>query len=557
MQAKSRILVFLVAILSAVALTACGGGTTGKTWFNTPSVPLKMGADGSLSLWGLPVGPPNGQIAAQVAQLQGAGVEQLEVRPGYDGIFLYSNGEPLPYVEWDQESIGTLQGVLNNLPAEMTNGQDLSQVAQALDGLRTIGIGAKVNVPPAGGGAPQTFAPWTGETLFTDSDAAPENSMTVGSLAFSPDGQATIEGTPLSNLGVGGVALPAGVIAALTATGAEKLGLKSTANGLDLSLGDKKLPSIAFNGGSLDSVLNVAGPFIGDQAMLDTIKSAVPTLQSTELDLQVGLTGEPAVATDLGEIPLAINADGTLSAMGFPTGQPVLDENMLGQLQAAGISQLDVNLNSGSGIQLGANGASLPSLSWTGDSFDKIVNGVVKPMLGDSAGSLDSGLAIFDSISGENGFATSLTIPGADGSSPEMMAANLGSFAAPDPNAPTGTIRMVANYADGQLTDISGTDMSAFADMAALPPQLADIMGQLGASALQIKSETNKLNIMADGENLMALDYDTASLNSLLDLAGPFLGDTPLADPNMMAFVKNTIVPSLPGSDLDITINVE
>lgn len=557
MQAKSKILVFLVAMMSALALTACGGGTTDKTWFNTPSVPVKLGADGSASLWGLPVSPPRADVAAQVAQLQGADVQQLEVRPGYDGIFLYSNGESLPYVEWDQESIGTLQGVLNNLPADMTQGNDLSQVAQALDGLRTIGIGVKVNVPPAAGAEARTFAPWTGETVFEDSDAAPEQSMTIGSLAFTPDGEGTIEGMPLSGLVPGGVAIPAGVIAALTAAGGDKLGLKSTANGLDLSLGDKKLPSIAFNGGSLESVLNVAGPFIGDQGMMDTIKSAVPMLQSTELDVQVGLTGEPAVATDLGEIPLAINADGTLSAMGFPTGQTVLDAEMLGQLQAAGIQQLDVNLNSDSGIQLGANGASLPSISWTGDSFDKIVNGVVKPMMGENAGQIDSGLAIFESISGKNGFSTSLTIPGADGSTAEAVAANLGSFAAPDPSAPTGTIRMVANYADGQLTDISGADMSVFADMAVLPPALSNMMADLGASALQIKSETNKLNIMADGENLMALDYDAASLNSLLDLAGPFLAETPLADPNMMAFVQNMIVPSLPGSDLDITINVE
>ena len=555
MQAKSKILVFLVAMLSALLLSACGGGTTGKTLFNVPSIPLKVNADGTASLFGL--GLPPVVDPAMVQQLQGAGIQQLEVRPGYNGIHVYNNGQDLPYIKWDADSVGTLGEVLTNLPADMTGGADMNAIAQAIPALRQIGLGVKLNVPPADGAEVLAIAPWRGETTATVSDAAPEQSMKIGSLAFTPDGAASVAGVPLSDLGVSGVAIPAGIMGALAAVGADKLGVTTGANGIDLSLGGKKLPSIAFDGDSLAGVIDVAAPFIGDEATLNTIKSAVPTLQTTALDLDVSLTGE-AGETDLGSIPLALNADGTLSAMGFPTGQTVLDAEMLGQLQAAGIQQLDVNLNADSGLQLGANGMSLPSLSWTGDSLDKIINGVVIPMTGANAEQINGGLAIFDNIAGESGFSTSLSIPNADGSTAESVDAVLGSYAAADPNAPTGTIRMVANYAGGQLQDISGTDLGAFAEMIpALPPQVADMMSQLGASALQIKSEANKLNILADGENLLTLDYDATSLNTMLDLAAPFLADTPLADANVMAFVQNTIVPSLPGSDLDITLNVE
>jgi len=555
MQAKSKILVFLVAMLSALLLSACGGGTTGKTMFNAPSVPLKVNTDGTASLFG--IGLPQQVVdPAMVQQLQGADIQQLEVRPGYNGIHIYNNGEDLPYIEWDAESAGTLGEVLKSLPAEMTGGADMNAIADALPLLRQFGIGVKLNVPLADGAEVLDIEPWKGETTATVSDVEPEQSMSVGSLAFTPDGAATVAGVPLSDLGVAGVAIPPAIMSTLSGLG-DTLGVKTGANGIDLSIGDKQLPNIAFDGNSLDNVLDVAAPFIGDEATLNTIKSAVPTLQSTALDLQVSLTGETG-ETDLGSIPLALNADGTLSAMGFPTGQTVLDPAMLEQLQAAGIQQLDVNLNADSGLKLGANGMSLPSLSWTGDSFDKILNGVVIPMTGASAEQVNGGLEIFNNIAGENGFSTSLSIPNADGSAAETVDASLGNFVEPDADAPTGTIRMVANYANGQLQDISGTDLGDFATMIpALPPQFADMMNQLDASALQLKTDVNKLNVLADGENLLSLDYDAASLNTMLDLAAPFLADTPLADANVMSFVQNTIVPSLPGSDLDITVNVE
>jgi len=47
MQAKPKILkIFLVALMASLVLGACGGGTTGSTWFNLPSIPVKIGADG-------------------------------------------------------------------------------------------------------------------------------------------------------------------------------------------------------------------------------------------------------------------------------------------------------------------------------------------------------------------------------------------------------------------------------------------------------------------------------------------------------------------------------
>ena len=43
MQAKPKILkIFLVALIASLLLGACYGGSTGRVWFNLPSLPIHL-----------------------------------------------------------------------------------------------------------------------------------------------------------------------------------------------------------------------------------------------------------------------------------------------------------------------------------------------------------------------------------------------------------------------------------------------------------------------------------------------------------------------------------
>ncbi len=81
MQARPKIVkILVVALLVSLILAACGGGSTGKTWFNLPSAKVRISPEGTMSVWGLNVGPfPQ---TALIQQLQAANIQQLKVRIG-------------------------------------------------------------------------------------------------------------------------------------------------------------------------------------------------------------------------------------------------------------------------------------------------------------------------------------------------------------------------------------------------------------------------------------------------------------------------------------------
>lgn len=82
-QAKGRLLRTLLAVLViSLALGACSGGAGGgSTWFNLPSIPVTVDANGNGTVLGFPIG----QVLQQslLDQFAVAGVDVLEVRIGY------------------------------------------------------------------------------------------------------------------------------------------------------------------------------------------------------------------------------------------------------------------------------------------------------------------------------------------------------------------------------------------------------------------------------------------------------------------------------------------
>ncbi|NJN82321.1 MAG: hypothetical protein HC802_08640 [Caldilineaceae bacterium] len=320
MLAKPKIVrIFLVLVVVSLLLGACGGGDSGKTWFNLPSVALRVNADGNASLWGFNLGPV--LQTSLIQQLQGADIQKLELRIGYNGVHLYVNGNDLPYISWDQTSVETLQVVLETLPT-VPNG---AQIAQALPWLRTIGLGAALYIAPPSGTAALDIPSWTGETTVTpDTVAEPTiGPITIGAIVFDPDGNAVIEGMPLSTLEqLTGSSLPlrldANTLALLESLGLESILIMTQPNGIDLFMNQNPLPGLAYDTASLEQTATLAAAFVTDPAQLATIDQVLTILPGAEIQVGVSFTGEPIVETDLGTIRFAVTADGTIVLAGIP-----------------------------------------------------------------------------------------------------------------------------------------------------------------------------------------------------------------------------------------------
>ncbi len=80
MQARAKILIILViALIVSLVLVGRGGGTSGSTWFNLPSVKVNVQENGTAKVFGFNV---NSQILqpAMIQQLQTANIQKLEIR---------------------------------------------------------------------------------------------------------------------------------------------------------------------------------------------------------------------------------------------------------------------------------------------------------------------------------------------------------------------------------------------------------------------------------------------------------------------------------------------
>ena len=91
----------------------------------------------------------------------------------------------------------------------------------------------------------------------------------------------------------------------------------------------------------------------------------------------------------------------------------------------------------------------------------------------------------------------------------------------------------------------------------ALPANIARILYDgLQVSELELISTANQLNVVADGEVLLTLHYDSPSILRTLELAAPFLPEEIaeiLADPAISALFIDEFLPLIVGASLNVT----
>lgn len=558
MQARPKIVkILVVALLVSLILAACGGGSTGKTWFNLPSAKVHIQPDGAMRVWGLNVGYfPQ---PALIQQLQAANIQQLEVRTGYNGIHVYANGEDLPYIKWDETSVQTLQEVLPQLPGV----PNADTIASALPWLRTIGLGVLLDMPLAQGTSDLAIPKWSGETSFTTTTPTETvlGPLVIGSLTFDPQGQAIIEGVPASTLeqALGmpiPLALDANMLSILQGLGAQVVQVKVQPNGIDLSLNDRPLPSIAWDEQRLNSLLTYVPAFVADPAQVATLNQVVPLLNAADVTVAVSFTGEQAVDTVLTPIEINMTPEGDLLLFGIPVAQGAIPADTIANLQAANIQQFALSVQP-TGLSLAANGQTLPTVTWTEESLATLVN-VIGPMAG-GTDLLNTLLPVVLGL-GPN---VKVNVPLAEGATAVEIPAEVTFAVQPveaNPQAPIIRVNTAVDVA-GNLVMLGGFSAEELATLGITLPTLpADSLTALragGVEQLQLNTEPGILHLQFDGSEALALNYDEPSITTALDIVTPFLGDSPLATPVINQLLREQFVPLMLTSNVNIAIDLE
>lgn len=550
MQAKRKLLpILLVLLVAALIVAACsGGGAAGqeKTWFNLPAVPLDVNPDGTLSLYG--IGLPVGAVLTPelVQQLQAANVQQLQVRAGANGVFIYVNGQALPYLAWDSQSATNLNNVLK--AAGMT--VDVNQ-------LRTVGLGANLKIPPAQGQAALNIPRWSGETVIPAAQPAAADTLSLG-VTVNDQGQISALGLPADVLAaMTGGALPvidANTLAMINALGWNTLSVKTTPGGITLvANGDQPLPYIAFDAESLQRGIDIASPLLApsNPSLVPLLQQVATMLPNQNLDLTIGFNGTD-VATKLSDLPVGIAEDGSITFSGMAIPGATIPAATLTQLTDAGIGSLGVAATDDS-ILLAVNGQSLPKISFSPAGLDTVAN-LASSLAGVQPAMITGGLQALSNA----GLSTSITLPGGTAA----PAPTEPTFTAPDlGDVPTPTIKVAATVQDGQITSVGGLTADQLAALGvalpALPANINDMLTGFGAQQVDIVTSPNKLSILLDGQDTINLEYDQASLLAMWNLLKPQLAGSPLADPALQSLIEEQFLPLLPGSNINLAVTLE
>ena len=511
MPALLRKIIIILAFI--LILGACnGGGDGGSTLLNLPSVPIRIDANGNGTVLGFPIGAILQQ--PMLDQFAVAGVDVLEARIGYHGIFLYADGDPLPYLKWSDESAELLAQILANVPGA-------EQGATALSGLRQIGLGAIIILPTAGDNIPR----WTGEELVRTRTASETTigPLQFGSLAFDADGKGSFEGIPMAEieqaLGASlGVELPPMALQILSAVGVEQFSLATQPNGIDLALDSTDLPGLAYDTRRLNNLLPIVSAFV-DPSMSGMIAEVLPKLPGADLDVIVSFTGEPAADTLLPTIPVSIGEDGSLGVWGIPVGSgSLLPASVLDLLGNLSVQKLDLSIQA-DGLYLALNQEPLPSILWTDSSLDTI-GAVAVDLLGVSPGMVDVGLTVLRSLLATTNVGLSLALPAQDGLvfSEEYDVAAPNFAAAPEAMEPALKIGAAIDR-DGYVMSalgISLADLVGLLQPVSLPPLVMDIVSGVGSDSLQLTTSAGAIELVGDSGSLLTLQYDEAALNRLV-----------------------------------------
>ncbi len=535
-----------VLVISLVFGACTGGGDGGSTWFNLPSVPIRVDANGN----GTALGFAMGTILQQpmLDQFAVAGVDVLEARIGYHGVFLYADGEPLPYLKWSDESTDLVGRILPYVPGPA------GQAVPALTWLRRVGLGAIIILPTAGQDVPR----WQGEELVRTRRAS---ETTIGplqfaSLAFDASGKASFEGIPMAEieqaLGASlGLDLPPMALEIMEGLGIKQFSLATQPNGIDLAFDNTALPGLAYDTRRLNNLLPIISAFV-DPSMGGMIADVLPKLPGADLDIIVSFTGEPAADTQLPTIPVNIGEDGSLSAWGIPLGTgSLLPTSVLDILGGTNAQKLDLGINA-DGIYLALNQEPLPTIQWTESSLGTIGQ-IAVDLLGVSPGLVDGGLSVLRGLLAKTAISLSLGLPGQDGmdfaADYDVTAPN---FAAAPEGGQLGQIGASIGR-DGAVLSALGISLGGLLPPVHLPPVVMNILSGVGSDVLQLTTSASTTELVGDSGTLLALQYDEAALNRLVVVVSS-LSDTV---PFIQTLIDIHILPNLPqilGSGLDVQL---
>ena len=289
-KTRKRSLFLTLLLVAGLTLAGCaprpGAGTAAANAgsdalaIDLPAILVEYDAEGQASLLGMPVCELGAALGADLSALSlgqetidkfaAAKIQHIQVNNQPNVLRIYTNGQPLPAIIWNEEAMSALAETLTGM------GTDASMLSTLTPLLPNLGLGLALKMPVPSG---QKEIPLTtsGATIESAAalkafDAAKAAVANINlTITYAADGTPTIEGIApfmlnMIGLNPAALALPADQLESIAGQGIQSIGVKTVPNGLLLQLNGNALPYLQWsNANEVTNLLTLAGAFAGPE----------------------------------------------------------------------------------------------------------------------------------------------------------------------------------------------------------------------------------------------------------------------------------------------------
>jgi predicted small secreted protein len=335
MLKRRFVLLTSLLLVAVVVLTGCaprsGAGDAAaisadpmELVIDLPAIVVDINADGTPSIGNVPVSQVGALAGMDLSTLavpaewvnfmtQG-NIQHLQVNNRTDGLMLLVNGEAIPSLAWDGESLVATADSLRAF------GVAVPMLEKVLPLVQRLGIGVIVRFPVAAGAeavpmyvegdtSAAATARATQEEFIAAVGAPPRINLPVQYEAdgsFSVGDLTDAEWTALTGAPWYALRLDPTVLNNLSSMGVNSLSLATDAAGIHIAINGKHLPALTWGDGQLIHLLNVAdamglwamvAPGMDMSSILVTVYDLLPVVQVTDFALNVQFPASGMAAT--------------------------------------------------------------------------------------------------------------------------------------------------------------------------------------------------------------------------------------------------------------------
>ena len=311
-----------ILLIAALTLSACapraGQGAAdadpGELVIDLPALVLDVGPDGSVAVGNVPfadlealVGPILSDVSVPpiIVPLMIAGnIQHIQVSNTPDGLLLLVNGEDVPSISYDGDSLSTTADALS------TFGVALPMMDQLLGLVNQIGIGVIARFPVLPGvEAIPLYIEGNGSAAMAEQKAQKAYLAAVGTpprinlpIFYEADGSFSIGNMTDSEWGgltgdaLSILRLNPSQLALAAQYGISELGISTDIDGITIIINGNALPTLDWSDGKANHLLNLISQIgvldmamPGGGALMAMIHGFLPIIQTVEFDLTMHL----------------------------------------------------------------------------------------------------------------------------------------------------------------------------------------------------------------------------------------------------------------------------